>query len=165
MSTKRLDFSAQLTINDVSFRVRPVKSTDIETLRVWKNNNKQFFHNKDTITPEQQTAWFEQFSKDITQQLFVCEVGTNPVACVGYREKTPEVVELFNLICGHPEFAGQGHMTRFYEETVNQLKGKGIVAVELEVLKHNEKAIKWYLSRGYKQVGEGADFLKLSHTL
>ena len=130
-------------------------------MRVWKNDHRHAFHHQEIITPEQQTRWFAAFAEDPTQQLFVCEIDCELVACVGFRIKDASRVELFNLICGSPVYRGLGVATRFLEFMRDALANKGYTEIELEVLKTNKEAASWYARRGFRLEGEGDTFLKL----
>lgn len=142
-------------------RIRTVGPADVETLRVWKNENRRAFHHQEIITPEQQTRWFAAFAEDPTQQLFVCEIDGELVACVGFRVKAASRVELFNLISGSPIYRGRGVATRFLEFMMDALADKGYTEIELEVLKTNPEAASWYARRGFRLQGEGETFLRL----
>ena len=158
---KSLDHHGTCVFNSKTCLVRTVRPSDLETLRVWKNANRFAFHHQDVITPEQQAQWFDRFANDPAQQLFLCEIEGEPIACVGFRVKDATRVELFNLICGSPIYRGSGLATRFLERMRDVLAGKGYTAIELEVLKSNPEAISWYARRGFQLHGEGGTFLRL----
>jgi ribosomal protein S18 acetylase RimI-like enzyme len=158
---KPLDHHVAFVFETKTCRVRPVRPGDIETLRVWKNDNRRAFHHQEIITPEQQARWFASFADDPTQQLFVAEIDGELVACVGFRIKTASRVELFNLIAGHPAYRGRGATTRFFECLRDALAGKGYTEIELEVLKSNAEAAGWYGRRGFRPQDEGERFVRM----
>jgi ribosomal protein S18 acetylase RimI-like enzyme len=158
---KPLDHHGVFVFNKKICRIRPVLPEDVQTLRVWKNDNRHAFHHKEIITPEQQDRWFAAFAGDPRQQLFVCEIDRELVACVGFRVKTASRVELFNLICGSPAYRGTGLVTHFLEGMRDALARKGYTEIELEVLKSNQEAAAWYARRGFRPQGEGDTFLRL----
>jgi ribosomal protein S18 acetylase RimI-like enzyme len=137
-----------------------VRAEDLETLRVWKNDNRHAFHHQAIITPEQQIRWFASFAGDRMQQLFVSEIDGQLVACIGFRVKTASRVELFNLIC-QAASRGVGVATRFFEFMRDALAAKGYTEIELEVLKSNAAAASWYARRGFRVVGEGDTFHRM----
>ena len=158
---KPLDHHGTFAFNSKTCRIRPVVPDDVQTLRVWKNDNRHAFHHKEIITREQQTRWFAGFAEDPAQQLFVCEVDHELVACVGFRIKTASRVELFNLICGNPAYRGLGVVTSFLGCMRDALFAKGYTEIELEVLKSNPEAASWYARRGFRLQDEGDTFLRL----
>jgi RimJ/RimL family protein N-acetyltransferase len=158
---KPLDHHGDFVFGTKTCHVRTVQPGDLETLRVWKNDNRYAFHYQAIITPEQQTRWFAAFAEDRHQQLFVTEIDGELVACVGFRRKSPTRVELFNLICGQEAYRGRGMMTRFFELMQAALADKGYTEIELEVLKSNPRAAAWYAGRGFQLVGEDATVHRL----
>jgi ribosomal protein S18 acetylase RimI-like enzyme len=158
---KPLDHHGAFVFHTKTCHVRPVLPGDIETLRLWKNENRTAFHHQAIITPEQQSRWFAAFAADPTQQLFVCEIDGELVACVGFRVKTATRVELFNLICGHGAYLGGGLTTQFFEFMRDALAAKGYTEIELDVLKSNVRAASWYARRGFRTAGGGETFERL----
>ena len=158
---KPLDHQGDFVFSGTICHARTVVADDIEILRVWKNDKRQYFHYQEIISPQQQQRWFATFEQDPSQQLFVCEIDQELVACIGFRIKTAIRVELFNLICAHPAYRGQGLATQLFEFMRSQLAAKGFCEIELEVLKNNPAALSWYLKRGFRQVGEGPTWLHL----
>jgi len=158
---KPLDHHGAFVVNTKTCHVRTVRPGDVETLRVWKNDNRRSFHHQEIITPEQQTRWFASFADDPTQQLFVSEIDGELVACVGFRVKNATRVELFNLISGRAAYRGLGVTTRFFEFMRDALAGKGYTEIELEVLHSNPRAASWYARRGFQPAGESETFHRL----
>ena len=156
-----LNFESQFEFENSGFCVRPICHADIQTLRVWRNANRQFFHHQEIISEKEQELWFANFAGDVTRQLFICERKNESIACVGFQTKTGEKVELFNLICGHPLFLGSGFMSCFFASVQEQLVEKGVREIILEVLKNNNRAIHWYFKQGFTQIGQEEKVLKL----
>ncbi|MBF0298284.1 MAG: hypothetical protein HQK51_06165, partial [Oligoflexia bacterium] len=71
---KKWSFTKSFYFKDCLFKVRSVVSSDLEDLRMWKNNNRHAFFLKDEITKEQQEKWFAMFEKDNSQEMFICEL-------------------------------------------------------------------------------------------
>lgn len=142
--------------------VRPVESSDIEDLRVWKNRYRDSFHFKEVISPDQQAAWYSKFSQDQNSQIFVLLVDGVRVGCVGFRKRSQNVVELFNLICGVDAFLGKGYISSFFKSCAKELSDLGYRTVFLEVLKSNQLGLTWYRRQGFTQVQEHSDFFVLS---
>ena len=158
---KPLDHHGSFVFKAKTYQVRPARSGDLETLRLWKNDNRRAFHYQEIISPEQQARWFATFAGDPTQQIFVIEEAGELVACVGFRIRTTSRVELFNLICGHPAHRGIGVTSSFLAFMCKALAGKGYSEIELEVLKSNRAAAAWYARQGFRPSGEGGTFHRL----
>ena len=166
MIDKWLDLTAKFTFEGQTFAIRSVQASDIETLRIWKNANRKFFHFQDEINPEQQKKWFAQFQNDAKKQIYVCSTNeeneTNRlIACVGFKEHSRQSVELFNLICGDETYAGKGFIRAFFENVKMGLRAKKIEEIILEVLKSNTRAIEWYKRQGFAQYGEEETFYRM----
>ena len=78
--------------------VRAIDARDIELLRIWKNNNRRHFLFQQLIEPEQQKQWFERFSSNANDQIYICEAADQAVACVGFRKLGTGGLELYNLM-------------------------------------------------------------------
>jgi RimJ/RimL family protein N-acetyltransferase len=152
---KPMDFTAIFNFRDVTYRVRPAVSGDMEILRQWKNANTDYFHHKEQISAEQQQAWFASFKKKLDQQMFVCDGPQGPVACVGFRGAGR--LELFNLICGDSTLFGTGFNATFFSVVRKNLAAGGTHVIFLEVLKSNTRAVAWYLKQGFRRTGEKGD--------
>jgi len=156
LSSKALWFRVDLEWKGQRFTIRPAEARDLETLRIWKNNHRDYFFHKDEISTEQQIAWFASFSTRIDQNLFVlesnAELSEGLYGCVGYRQTASGCVELFNLIRGEQAASGQGLMKAFFDVTVLELKRLGQREIALKVLKSNPHATEWYLRQGFRQV-------------
>ena len=158
---KALDFTAQFEASGEAFVIRPVEERDIESLRTWKNENRSAFFHKQTITPEQQAAWFAAFAARDGEQVFVLEQAHGPIACVGFRSSGDGVVDLFNLILGEVGLRGRGLMSAFYRCLEGQLVGRGVERIELKVLSDNTSAISFYRRNGFKVAEEEAECLRM----
>ncbi len=158
-------FNLQFSFQNQLFRIRPATDADIENLRVWKNTHKKFFYHQADISPEGQKNWFEKFKTQADQQIFVIQNDASLIGCIGFRKKTNQRVELFNLICGAAEFLKTGLMSQFYIHCKEQLQNLGFTEIFLEVLKTNTPGQKWYLKQGFHACGETGPSLVLTHDI
>ncbi len=161
--TKSLDFTQEFEFQGKEFCVQPATENELEYLRNWKNENRFSFHYQEVISSSQQKAWFEKFVLDKNSQIYILFLQERPVACVGYRYgKTQRDVELFNLICGAPEYQGSGLMKTFFDSTRMALQSKGISQIHLEVLKSNQRGVAWYLRQGFITIREEKTFFEMT---
>ena len=153
--------SAILTCSrPVSFQLRSIQGSDIERLREWKNAHRQFFFHKEVITSGQQLAWFNRWSAEPHDHMFVVEVDGCAVGCAGVRlfEGT---VDAYNIILGDKSFEGKGIMSA-------ALTAVGAFAmflypalsIRVRVLAANP-ALGWYKRNGYRQIAGNAEYVTL----
>ena len=157
---KKLSFQKTISACGRDFQIRSVEPRDIETLRVWKNKNREFFHFKKIISPHAQIEWFQIFSAKPDRDLLICEHEGELVACVGFRENDAQTVELFNLICGKDELLGTGVVKEFVYHCFRVLSDS-YAFVNLEVLKSNARAVNWYIRQGFRKEHEAETYYNL----
>ena len=56
---------------------------DLENLRQWKNEQREFFFHKDIITIEQQCAWFAKFKARKHDYMFIVDLNGKAIGCMG----------------------------------------------------------------------------------
>ncbi len=160
MNSAVYNFTGHFTHRGEQLRIRPATEADQEVLRLWKNESKQFFHFKETITPQMQMDWFRSFSKQTDRQMYVCTNTQNEiVSCVGFKAHPPlldcsPVLELFNLMSLNDHYMGSGVTNAFYTQLIKHFASQGVQAVCLEVLNTNQSAQVWYLRQGHTIYGE-----------
>lgn len=140
--------------------LKPLNEEDIESLRILRNKEKQYFFTGDDITPEQQKVWYANYLKKNDDIMFkvvkkeepdkfigaiaVYEINSNEgTAEVGRtvidKEKAPEKgigMEATKAVC------------KFAFDVLGMKKVVG------EVLKNNERIIKVDLRAGFVMVGD-----------
>lgn len=154
-----LAFSTFLEHDGQQLEVRPIRANDIETLRVWKNANRQAFFYKNEISFEQQKVWFESFSEIRDQKMFLLEQSGQPIGCVGFRVVRSREVDLFNLILGEVAYRGRGLMSMAYQSLEKKLSSLGVVRIEAKVIPSNHKAIAFYLKQEFRVQNETSSYL------
>ena len=160
-----MDFTTAFEVDAERFSVRPARRADIETLRVWKNANRAAFFTKEEISPEQQEAWFEAFSKKTDQQMFVFERAGKLAGCVGFRFVAPGEVDLFNLILGDGRYGRKGVISAFYRCLESELAHRGVERIQLRVLSSNAPGIAFYRKHGFAVCETDPTFLRMNKTL
>lgn len=135
-------------LNDPIFTIKTLNDNEIETLRVWKNNNKKYFFRKEDIEPFEQEKWYEDVKKNPNDHMFVIYCDTDPIGCMGMRLYY-ESIDLYNIILGDDRHKGKHVMSGalcalvvlssfFYPNN----------PIIVRVLTSNP-AIKWYEKNGF----------------
>lgn len=147
--------------NPADLTLRAADWNDQDSLRNWKNNNRQFFFNKAVILPEQQMEWFRGYGARERDYVFMVEVGGRAIGCMGVRLLEDDW-DVYNVILGEPAEGGKGHMSRALRLMLAFAYRTRQCAVQLKVLKANPAA-GWYEKNGFQVVAEGADYLLMRH--
>jgi len=97
------------TYNNI--RVRPLEEKDIESLRIWRNeqNSSGFLRNIPFITPEQQKAWFQTCCNDTRELYFAIDEIQKLHGLVGsaaLSHLTDTEAEFGRFLIGNPDAAG-----------------------------------------------------------
>ncbi len=73
----------------------PINKSHLSKLRLWKNQNKNYFFHKDLITKEDQTKWYKLFKSRKNDYMFVIINNNSLVGCKnwfkGHRSKINNV--------------------------------------------------------------------------
>jgi hypothetical protein len=150
MIEKALTLSVPGTEN---YLVRTIVEEDIELLRVWKNACRTSFFFKDIITPEMQRDWFKRYLERNSDFMMVIVSNGERIGCIGFRS-LEDRVDLYNLIVGHPQSVGKGHMSLALDLICKEIKkrypGRPIM---VSVLRDNP-ALQWYFKRGFVVTAE-----------
>ena len=145
-------------ITDDQIRMRSIGASDLETLRKWKNDHKDFFFFKNQITKEEQLKWFDHLNIKNDDHMFIIEKSNELIGCIGVR-LYQEFADVYNVILGNIAYKGQHIMTNAVEATVafsNLIYNN--VPVRVRVLRNNP-AIKWYERIGFRTIDYFEDHL------
>jgi RimJ/RimL family protein N-acetyltransferase len=147
----------------VRFSMRTIGADDIELLRGWKNEHRQFFFYKEIITGEQQQAWYRRWSQETHDHMFIVEVEKRSVGCIGTR-LFQDTADVYNVILGDKQFGGKGIMSEALCATVafSQLLYPGF-PVCVRVLQTNP-AIGWYERNGFTRIAANDGFVTMKWT-
>lgn len=142
--------SVEIELNGLT--IRSLEESDIEKLRVLRNDNRRFFLDDSPITPEMQLAWYENYKKRATDYMFVVE-----------QDETIGFFALYDF----DEATKSYEFGRFLIEETASGKGSGTTALltamalcfsflgaasaRLEVLRDNERAAHVYEKIGFKE--------------
>jgi RimJ/RimL family protein N-acetyltransferase len=144
----------------VRFSLRTIGAADVELLRGWKNEHRQFFFYKEIITGEQQLAWYQRWSQEPHDHMFVVEAENRSVGCIGTR-LFQDTADVYNVILGDKQFGGKGIMSQALCATVafSQLLYPGL-PVCVRVLQANP-AISWYERNGFIRIAANDEFVTM----
>ena len=153
-----------MTISEtIYYHLRAINSTDIESLRLWKNANKEYFFHAEDIAADQQLAWYERFIQRSNDHMFVVEelVGSNrrKIGCMGYRVKG-SVVDVYNIMRGQPSLDNKFTMGQAFLLMTAYAAEREQMSVTCVVLKSNP-ALNWYAKNGFKVMSDQGDSLLL----
>jgi len=144
----------------VPFVLRSIKEDDIQLLRQWKNDHREFFFYKQIITVDQQKEWFTRWSSETCDHLFVVELKGASIGCIGAR-LFQETVDVYNVILGDKAFKGQGVMSEALRAVVafSQFLYSGL-PVCVRVLQTNP-AVGWYERNGFARITANDEFVTM----
>jgi|GEM_PF-2370946 len=159
--SEALKISASSLICDNQYLVRSICESDIEMLRSWKNEHKEYFFHKTEITKAEQTHWYSSFSRRTNDHMFVVLDDANYVGCIGAR-CLDESVDLYNIILGDKNYKGKYVMTNalWAVASLSSLLYKG-KPINVRVLKSNP-AVNWYKKIGFILASEETDYVNMN---
>lgn len=128
--------------------LRSVNRSDLESLRQWKNQQKQFFFHQEEITANQQEKWFELFEQRPYDIMLIIEYKHQILGSMGVRWHNNQW-DVYNVILGIKEFGGRGLMGFAFKEMLGLANALKTGPISLKVLKQNP-AVRWYQKNGFK---------------
>ncbi len=146
-----MKMTANTRICNDRYFLRTVEMDDAESLRIWKNEHKEFFFQKKEITPDEQAKWISSLNDREHDHMFVVMDNDKRIGCIGARLYN-NAVDIYNVILGDKQYKGQ-HVMKNALWAMSSLcsliyPGKQqIVRVLL-----NNPAIMWYQKIGFKTV-------------
>jgi ribosomal protein S18 acetylase RimI-like enzyme len=128
--------------------LRSASQCDLEYLRKWKNEQKQFFFHQEEIKPEQQLNWYRSFIKRPYDLMLMVEYEHRLFGCMGIRWQDNHW-DIYNVILGVHEFGRRGLMGRAFATMLDFAGSLKTAPITLQVLKHNP-AVEWYQKHGFE---------------
>lgn len=133
--------------------LRLITENDIEWLRQLRNRYAGDFFTKDQITPQQQRAWYQKYSENVNDKMFIIQlkdstpVGTIALYNINIADRSAELGRTVLLA----EHRGQGYM----EEAIKILKvhafeNMRLWHIRLSVYLDNASAISLYHKCGFE---------------
>lgn len=121
---------------------------DMELLRKWKNENKDYFFYNKEISPSEQLEWFEGYLERKEDYIFIIEYKGIKIGCIGFRV-SKNLVDVYNVILGNKKFSKKGLMSSALKLMCSYIIDKYNLNITLKVLAGNKVAIKWYRKNGF----------------
>lgn len=137
---------------EIQFNLRLIRENDIEDLRCWKNKYSQFFFDKKKITKANQKIWFDSYSKNPHNRMYILCLNEKNIGCLGIYDRKDHY-ELYNVITGDLSFRSTGLLSAALQELLKSLDKKIFVKV-LDI----NPAIVWYEKNGFKLVKKEEDY-------
>lgn len=133
--------------------LRLISEGDLELLRMWRNEYANDFFTKDTITPQQQRAWYSKYSENVTDRMFIVQrkdgtpVGTVALYNINIADRTSELGRTLLLA----EYRNLGYMEEAIKLLVDHAFAKmRLWKVRLNVYLDNAAAISLYHKCGFE---------------
>ena len=142
-----------------SLRLRAANDNDLEFLRQWKNEQREFFFHKDIITPDQQHAWFAKFKARNDDYMFIVDLNCKAIGCMGIR-LLDEAWDVYNVILGLADYGKKGYMGKAFQTMLTYAKSVSNCPITLQVLKTNP-TVAWYEKNGFVVISEQGDHYSL----
>lgn len=147
-------------------KLRMLEFEDLPMTLAWRNRDdvRVWFKTSEIIDKDQHLNWFKQYVDKPNDYVFIVIADGKPVGQVAIYDISPETraAEVGRFIAA-PGETGKGYMraaiTALLDVARNQL---GLLSVNLQVLAHNERAIRLYQRLGFKQDRTLDDMLVLS---
>ncbi len=139
---------------EISVSLRSVRLKDAESLRKWKNANRQYFFHKEIISKDRQVEWLKDYFCDKNNFMFMVRYKNRDIGCIGFR-KRPDGTDIYNVILADTGLARRGFMTQALRLLLKfiEIKFKRTDKIYVRVLKSNKVAIAWYKKNCFEKTG------------
>jgi len=143
--------------------LRAIEKEDIELIRKWRNENRQYFFYKEIIKPRQQIEWFQSYFNNEKENIFVIKFKGVRVGCIGFRFMNNSI-DIYNVILGDKKFGGRGIMGRALRLMCSYIVDIYHDEIILMVLLKN-KARLLYTRVGFDEIGREKDYITMKLTI
>jgi RimJ/RimL family protein N-acetyltransferase len=137
--------------------LRIIENEDIEFIRKWRNENREFFFYKKIINPKQQLEWFKGYIDNDSEYIFIVEYEELKVGCIGYRFLN-ENIDVYNVILGDKKFRGKGIMSKALRLICSYIMDNYNNEITLMVLPENKARI-FYLKNNFDEAGREEKYI------
>ena len=139
-------------------RLKMIDEGDIESLRKWKNLNRESFFLKSEITADQQREWYAAFRGRPDDFMFVVEqirdARWEKIGCMGFRVLDDNSIDAYNIIRSQKIEPSSFTMADVFR---NMLAYANILhkdkPIRCKVLASNP-AVSWYERNGFAKLEE-----------
>ena len=133
--------------------LRLISEGDLDLMRSWRNKYSDNFFTKDTITPQQQRAWYTKYSENVTDRMFIVQlkdstpIGEVALYNISIADRTAELGRTLLI----PDYRGHGYMEEAVKLLVKHaLEVMRIWKIRLNVYLDNAAAISLYHKCGFE---------------
>jgi ribosomal protein S18 acetylase RimI-like enzyme len=127
--------------------LRSINEGDIEQLRKWKNDHREYFFHKDIITVEQQKKWFSKFATNLNDFMFLINYNGEDIGCMGFR-MLDDKADIYNVILGKKAYTRRGIMSASFRMMIEYIMSRYTENISAKVLLTNP-AVRWYKKNGF----------------
>lgn len=150
---KRLEISS---VDANPIRLRHIEKSDLDCLREWKNQNREWFSYKALISIDAQVAWFNSYAKRPDDHMFIVKMENTSIGCMGFRLESG-TLDIYNVILGDRGMGSKGYMGKAITLMCAFIREQyGDLRIGLRVLRENP-AVRWYKKNGFIETGETRD--------
>lgn len=125
-----------------------IEHLDIELLRFWKNENKDYFFYNKEISPSEQWEWFEGYLERKEDYIFIIEYKGKKIGCIGFRI-IDNLIDVYNSILGDKKFSKKGLMSLALKLMCSYIIDEYKMNITLKVFAANKAARNWYRKNGF----------------
>ncbi len=149
-------------LNDViKLELRTINYQDLDSLRTWKNEQREYFFFKDLISQEQQRKWYLSYQERPEDHMFVVVVNDVSIGCMGIRLLDGNW-DVYNVILGLKNYGGKGLMSNAFQAMLQFADSRHPNQITLQVIKENP-AIVWYQKNGFKIISEHPAYFYMTY--
>lgn len=153
---------------DGTVTLRLVEERDLKTILDWRNRDdaRVWFKTSEKLSFDSHKSWYERYLARDTDFFFLIEAGGAPVGqCAIYDiDRAAGSAEIGRFLVA-PEKAGHGYVTRSCGELVRFGIGTlDLPYLYLEVMEHNDKAIKIYRRSGFIEESRSNGLVRMGLT-
>lgn len=88
----------------------PLDQSNYQLLRLWRNQNRRFFADSRYISKANHQLWFNTYSTNPTQKMYLVTVNGKPVGAAGLKLKPPRNPDFGPYLLGDKAYIRQGIM-------------------------------------------------------
>ena len=162
MEPSAKSFSLADATSPKRIQLRCATTGDLEDLRNWKNQHREFFFHKEEISRAQQEEWFRAYERRADDFMFMVLSGEKSIGCMGIRLIADRAWDVYNVILGVKEFRGTGLMSSALQQMIRFALSRRPAVIALKILKGNS-AVDWYRSNGFVTTQDRADHLCMTY--
>ncbi len=126
--------------------LKPLTRNLLETLRIWRNQNRKYFIWQGIVTTTMQNKWWEKYKQNPTEKAYVIYYRGKPVGTLSTIYKRKEI-ELGRVMLGEKRYARRGVMSSAINKALSKFKN---TRVYIKVLNNNHSAISFYKKNHFK---------------